>query len=271
VEIDIPEGIIGVLARQRRRLEALLPGQREMLLRLYAKIRADLAEKLATLPPDRYTAQMTRVILAQIEAAGIDLAAAMGAGLVDIGALAAEVGRSGLIEQIDIWADTFEGSVRRISRVEQGAQVLSDSLLEYYDVSRQTYGLEAIGKMKQVMAEGALKGETVAQTAKRIEAAAEIAPYRAERIARTELSNAMHETQAADWRAEFGDEQDEWRKTTTGPMDQRTGDDSRKIEGQVRKVDEAFEGDNGPFQRNPDRPNDRGTTLYLPAYAMGMI
>ena len=266
--VEVPAAVLSALERQRDDLARLAPALQADLLAAVESVRADLAETMAGLRPDSFTAQQTRVLTALIEAAAIDIEAALGGSLVDIGTVAARIGRDGLIAQIDGWADAFAGSVRRIARVDEAAGYLTTSLLDYYEVSRATYGADAIRGMRQVMADGALKGETIAQTARRIEAAAEIAPYRAERIVRTEMSNAMHEAQRDAWEAEFGAERDEWRKMTTGPMDRRTGEDSRRIEGQVRRVDQPFEGDNGPFMRNPDRPNDRGTTLYLPAYAV---
>jgi hypothetical protein len=60
-------------------------------------------------------------------------------------------------------------------------------------------------------------------------------------------------------------EGEEWRKQLVTAFDQRTGQDSIQIHGQERKLDEAFERTTGElFQHPPDRPNDRGTMVFVP-------
>jgi len=51
-----------------------------------------------------------------------------------------------------------------LSNPRKASDALDPGLLEYYKRSRERYGLEAIGKMKGVLARGALEGKTIVET-----------------------------------------------------------------------------------------------------------
>jgi hypothetical protein len=88
--------------------------------------------------------------------------------------------------------------------------------------------------------------------------------YEAERIVRTESSLAAHRRELQDM-LDMDDGEDEWRKQLVTLFDDRTGKDSVVIHEQTRRLDEPFERFNGDkFQHPPDRPNDRGTMVFVP-------
>lgn len=266
----VPAEILAIIEGQREALEQIAPEQRARLLAIAREVADELEAQLKTMAPGRYTTQQTRVILAQVRAVtevlGAELGERLGGAVEDIGAAAARIGRNGLLAQIEAWAPEF-GTVGRVAPVELAGDLLDEGLLEYYQVSRQTYGMEAIRKMRETLARSVMSGETLNQTTERLQADIEISETRAERIVRTESSFAMHRRQLEDAKAaDLG-----MVKQLLATFDNRTGDDSRSVHEQVRELDEPFEDNEGRrYQHPPNRPNDREAMVFVPRAAIGM-
>lgn len=261
----IPPEVLAVLAAQAAALAKVAPEQRDRLLAIAREIVAALEEQLKALAPGKFTTQQTRVVLVQVRAIvdilGAELGERIGSEFENIGEVAARIGRDGLIDQIDAWADKFAGSVRRIAPAEVAGDLLDPGLLEYYRVSRETYGMEAISKMRGVLARGTLSGQTLAQTWEQLAEAVSISETRAERIVRTEASFAANRRQLLDAKAaDLG-----LVKSLVTTFDTRTGPDSVFVDGQTRALDEPFSDNEGRvYQHPPNRPNDREAMVFVP-------
>lgn len=261
----IPPEVLAVLAAQAAALAKVAPEHRDRLLAIAREIVAALEEQLKALAPGKFTTQHTRVVLVQVRAIvdilGAEFGERIGSELESIGEVAARVGRDGLIGQIDAWADKFAGSVRRIAPAEVAGDLLDPGLLEYYRVSRETYGMEAISKMRGVLARGVLSGQTLAQTWEQLAEAVSISEARAERIVRTEAAFAANRRQLLDAKAaDLG-----LVKSLVTTFDTRTGDDSKFVDGQTRALDEPFSDNEGRvYQHPPNRPNDREAMVFVP-------
>ena len=110
------------------------------------------------------------------------------------------------------------------------------------------------------LARARLEGLTVAQTSEALAADAAISDFRAERIVRTEQSFAMHRRQIEDARAlDLG-----LRKQLVAVRDDRTGEDSLRVDGQIREIDEPFFDGVRHYMHPPNRPNDRETVVFVP-------
>ena len=261
----IPPEVLAVLAAQAAALAKVAPEHRDRLLAIAREIVAALEEQLKALAPGKFTTQHTRVVLVQVRAIvdilGAEFGERIGSELESIGEVAARVGRDGLIGQIDAWADKFAGSVRRIAPAEVAGDLLDPGLLEYYRVSRETYGMEAISKMRGVLARGPMSGQTLAQTWEQLAEAVSISDVRAERIVRTEASFAANRRQLLDAKAaDLG-----LVKSLVTTFDTRTGPDSVFVDGQTRALDEPFSDNEGRvYQHPPNRPNDREAMVFVP-------
>lgn len=271
---EVPSEIRLLLARQSEALRKVAPEHRRRLQAIAPAVRGELRRRLRMLAGDSYSAQETRVALAQVTAMvdeiGTRWGDEVGSELQAIGRRAATVGRESLLDQVDVWANKFRGSVRAISAPDLAADVLDEGLLEYYESSRDFYGREAITKMRTSMARSRLAGESTAQMYERLAKDVEIPEWRAERIVRTEQSFAMHRRQMKDLQDGYGDEASElWRKQLLSTFDNRTGEDSVFVHEQVRKLDEPFEDNQGRvYQHPPNRPNDREVVVHVPAPAL---
>lgn len=269
--MNVPSEIIALLQRQAAALARVAPKHRARLRAIARRVQADLRLRLAGLGPARFSAQEARVLLAQVQVVVDGLGARwgeeIGAEMEAIGREAAGIGRTSLIRQIDVWSSEYAGSIRRIGAVDLASDLLDDGLLEYYRVSRETYGMGAIRRMRDTLARGQLQGETTARLTQRLADDVAIEQYRAERIVRTEQSFALHRRQLLDVREGYGAEADElWRKQLLATFDSRTGEDSKYVHEQMRRLDEPFRDNEGRvYMHPPNRPNDREAMVLVPA------
>lgn len=155
---------------------------------------------------------------------------------------------------------------RLLSDPRKASDALDPGLLEYYKRPRERYGLEAIGKMKGVLARGALEGKTIVETWEELNTQLELPEWKAERIVRTEQNFAFHRRQILDAIDTYGNDAEAiFAKQLDATFDNRTGEDSRYVHGQVRRLIEEFEDNKGrKYQHPPNRPNDREVILLVP-------
>jgi hypothetical protein len=254
--------------QNRRALADLRPERVEQVLQASLEARRALTAELADLAPGQFSAQSTRVVLAQvedvIEQIGEQYGDSVGGIVEELGIQAAPIARTDLEAQLAAWAAEHPGAARARARVPEAGAALDSGLLEYYASSRQRYGDQQIAQMRASLATGLLRGDTLVQTADRLAADLDLKPYQAERIVRTEQSLAFHRTWQVDAEQALAGEVDEWRKELVATFDSRTGQDSKFVDGQQRKLDEDFEDNEGRvYPYPPNRPNDRETVILV--------
>lgn len=267
--VQPPDELLRVIERAQRAAAETQAKHVPRMRGLLAKSIADLEARLARLPGDRQVAQQMRSILIQQKAAVAQFAKGLKAELVGLGEAGAQWGRDSLLAQAAAWDSTFPGTWRSIADIRGATELLDDVLLTHYDASVARYGLKSIDKMQGVLAEGALKGETLNEMTDRLARTMDLDRGWAERIVRTEHSRAGHRRQIRDLKdvldpSEHGD----WRKQLVAvvPSDGRTGVDSISVHLQTQKLDEPFEYPGGDkHDHPPNRPNDRETMILMPA------
>ena len=240
---------------------------RAALVVMAQELNERLTRVMRKLAKDRYFTQETRVIVAQARVVAEVLGAEYGDHIYtvikQVGHDAATRGRDSLVHEIEAWGPEFTGSMRRLVRVHEASDALDPGLLDYYRVSRETYGMEAIDKMHRILALANLSGETVAQTTDKLSQVMALPAWRADRIVRTEQAFALSRRRLLDLRALGEDHL--WRKQLIATFDDRTADDSKFVHGQVRRLDEPFIDNKGRhYQYPPNRPNDREVMVFIP-------
>ena len=277
----LPKRIREIIAEQEALVAGIDPKHAIQLQALARRVARDLEKQLRRVVPGGYTAAETRTKLAAMRALvdliGTKFGLGVGRELRAVHRAGAGSWRSALIKQLQALA--AEGLLPRdvapALRTIEAANLLDPGLLSLRKKSARSYGTEAIKTMRASLAKGALGGETVIQTADRM--ASEMRDvfgadnWRAERIVRTEHSFALHRRQHLDMSESLG-EADEWRKQLVAVWDSRTGDDSKFVDGQVRKINENFDDNIGnSYMYPPNRPNDRETVIYLPLSVVGTV
>lgn len=262
---DIPKEVEIVLHAQQEAIKRLTPEHATRLRQIAKDVQDELERQLKALTPGRFTTQQTRAVLAQVRAIvellGAEYGVRIGSELERLAALAAAIGRDGLVKQIAAWADTFPGAVRPLSHADVAGDLLDPGLLEFYDTSKATYGMDAIRRMRDALVKSSIASETVNQTAERLSTEMEMQDWRAERIVRTEAAFASQRRALEDAKAaDLG-----LAKQLVAIHDDRTGEDSLFVDGQVRPLDEPFVDNEGRrYQHPPNRPNDREVIVFVP-------
>lgn len=255
----------------------------ERVKRLYdrgvAELTARLRKEIRAGKGDSFTAHRQRIVLAMLRDGVHHLTRRMAGELGDVSRDAQVDGLGLLNESIVKLAKNFEGA-EIVLPTEESARFAGvidkrrSSLLRQHETSMRNYGTKLIGAMETDTAQGLLNGETNDQVISRIEKTAGNEWWQSERIVRTETAYALNATHADGLAAaaqELSDLEMRWCEhvsdATDEPLDNRVGEDSVILHGQVARpgslfvmppgadVGRSLAGGTWPFP--PNRPNDR--------------
>jgi len=267
------EKIRQLIVAQMEELAGLLPERAAQIVRAAKRAQASLLKRLKALGPESFSAQFTRARLVEIagivDRSGAEWGELVGREGQAAAVEAALVGRRGIVKQLQARSEKFAGLIGSVATVGKAAGLGSPGLLEYYRQSREAYGLEAIARMRSLMMRSALEGDSLPVTWAKVSDKMDMPIWRAERIARTEHSFAMHRAQVQVVRDLFGASVDQqWRKQLITSFDQRTGSDSVSVHNQIRPINKPFRDNEGRvYMQPPNRPNDREVMVLLPEWA----
>jgi hypothetical protein len=257
-----------LLERQRREAAALTGDTQRKLAGLLDGAQADIERALRRYQdsaPDSFSAHHYRTALARVKAIAHELEdqiadAERGKGLlVDAATRARELGLDHLSDQVAAFSREFEGSARTVDmkRVER---TLNEVLLDRYQDSVRAYGFEGVRGIQRALAQAQIAGAFPGEMVTRVLDSAGFARaerWKAERIVRTELAHSYSAAHLEGLKA-ANEEDPGYQKQLVATFDERTGNDSRFVHGQVRELDEDFEDSEGRrYAHPPNRPNDR--------------
>lgn len=250
------------LATHQTAIRRLSISKARALHSLAAEAAEELQKQIRPLAPRRFTSTKAAEHVVQLQAIAKELSKQLGDDinglLVDTGERASLIGRRAVVAQAN--AQVAQFGITPV-RFQFAADLLDEALLEHYVASADFYGTGTIRQMRFSIAAGVLRGESLAEVWERMADDLDIPEWRAERIVRTEASFASHRRQLEDMKAQGGN----WWKQLVTLFDTRTGEDSKVIHGQRRRLHRPFKRSNGDlFDHPPDRPNDRGTMIFIP-------
>jgi hypothetical protein len=268
-----------VLRLQRAQLQGIieLRGVRKMQ-KLYAEAQAELRSKLGRLVSERkgqsFTAVNLRLALAQVDDAISFFEQQATRHLNKESRIAGAVAARHTAHAMKVLEKRYTG-LTPVLQVEQAAVVrglyakIEPSLLNRHRSSMRLYGRPVVEKVKQELSLAILQNETVDEAVERIVGTGgvfENQRWRAERIVRTELSYGYHATRLQAMRETQRTDFPDLRKRLVATFDNRTGEDSKELHGQMKPIDEPFvwrkpDGEIEEYMAPPNRPNDRETII----------
>lgn len=243
---------------------------------LYDASRDELEERLADLKRKRkgstFTAHHLREVLLQVNDGLRQFQPKLHESLKDDGATAANLSHRHMASAVKRLERHYSGT-EPVLRVEQAAvftktyKGIEPSLLDRYHKLVGNYPATTIQRCRRDLAMSLVQNETVDQAVDRIAARGGLFArerWRAERIVRTEMSYAYGVANQHFMR-EMGEEVPGLMKRLVATFDERTGDDSKKLNGQVKPIDEPFIWKKQTklgieiveYMQPPNRPNDR--------------
>lgn len=269
-----------LLRLQRKQLHALIQVRGVgRMTKLYDQARADLESRLAKLVREgkgkTFTAHHLRIALVQVNE-GIrvfqsNLTGYLASQNPTVGALSQQQ----LIKSTKAMEKHFRGHAPPLA-IEQAAvqravfRGVEPSLLNRYKRSVATYGKPVITKIRNQLSLSLMTGDTVDQAVDRVAGTSGIFAaerWRAERIVRTEMSYAFGVVKQKSMQEMAKADMPDLQKKLIATFDDRTGEDSKELHGQIKKVNEPFiwKRKNAAgavvetieYMQPPNRPNDR--------------
>jgi hypothetical protein len=278
-------GISDLLRVQRAQLQGLveLRGVRRMLP-IYQKARADLERRVraAGRGDASFTAYHLRVQLAQVRDAIHVFQEELAGHLHQQGKTASVLSQRHLVGAVKSLERKFSGHTP-VLQLEQAAvfrkvyQGVEPSLLDRYKRSSALYGPPVVAKMRDQLSLAILQDETVDQATDRIMGTFDGERYRAERIARTEMSYGYHVVKHRAMEQMRQSDVPDLQKTMISTFDGREGEDAKEQQMQIREVNEPFEythkdGKVTKYMAPPNRPHDRATMIpWRPGWSEGSV
>ena len=176
---------------------------------------------------------------------------------------ARELGAKGTVQLLEHFEQTMPGTIRPLS-IEGASQLLSGTVLSRHASSVARYGAITIASIQRELAVGALINRTFGEMASRLQREQPLLSrrYFAERVVRTECMSAYNAGHLDEITAQRAGNFPDLEKKLIETFDRRTGQDSYKAHGQIRKPEEMFVDGNGrQYLHPPGRPNDRGVVV----------
>lgn len=270
------------LETARNRLTKLAQNRNVNQLKdLYDEAQDELYLKLQRTTPGRkeeFTPHQQRIVLAQVRQGQALLSARMAGEQGDLTRQAQVDSLRGLSSMIGKLEKQYTGADVPLS-IDEAARFWGvidkrrASLLKQHRSSMATYGSRVVESIQKNLALSLVQQETTEDAIDRVRKVAGNEWWQAERIVRTETAWAMNATHAdgiAETAEDLGDMYMRWTEHVDDdgtPMDDRVGEDSIAMHGQVAKpggkfmmppdpeVSDSLIGKSWPFP--PNRPNDR--------------
>ena len=251
----LPPGFKAVASTSLKRLIRVERAGLRDIKRLYDQAEADLERKLKRIAgraKGEFTPALYQQYLAQIKLSKIQLARTMGGLLGEITKETQVDGLKGMLRDIRKYEKKFAGiatpvPIEEASRFWGVIDKSRSSLLRSSDTSMARYGSRLVGEMEKQLAVSMVQGETAGDAIDRIQRTSDVEWWQGERIVRTENAWAYNATQAdavSDAQSDLPDLMMRWSEhvsdTTWQPLDDRVGDDSVAMHGQVARSGRQF-------------------------------
>ena len=252
---------------------------------LYEEARADLERKLRRAVRagrgDTFGAHHLRLVLAQVADACRAVQDDVYERLEDTGAVAARLAPRQHLAALEALQEHFKGATPVLQAREAavfqygfGRGAMPASLLDRFRASSRLYGPETIRRVRDQLSLSMLQGEGVDDAVDRVAGTDGVFAaqrWRAERIVRTETAHAVG---VSGQRAltQLAQAVPKLQKRLVATRDDREGEDSKELDGQIVDVDQPFvwvvknaagvsTGKVVRYMAPPNRPNDREVVI----------
>ncbi len=247
-----------------QRVVKLEKAQSEKLLVDYKAVRIELVDRLLNAQVGTFTQQQLRVTLVQVEAAIQALTTKLNQTFDSAVNILGEQGIKDLTKEIESFSGEFEGSVQPIPLAPVLiAQEAKNFLFNQYQISLEAYGQDVLQNVARGLTQALIARDSFGQVVQKLSKFLKVEEFKLARIARTELHNVYNLSKLQGMRQVKADLIPDIMKTLIHPIDDRTGEDSKKLAkiNIIVPVDKPFKfkfkDEERVFMTPPDRPNDR--------------
>jgi hypothetical protein len=259
---------LGIVEGHVQRVLSLEETKAKAVLSRYKEIRQELRDRLDRARAGSFTAQQTRGVLTQVEAAITAITGSLKKEMKSAAYDAALQGVSDQLTEIKKFESHFQGAVVPINLdVATVAEDTSNFLLNQYDSSLDSYGQDLITQMTTNLTQAALMEMSYGETVQKLGQFFIGEEWKLHRIVRTELHNVYNIGKLNGMDATQEEAIPDLMKTLYHRIDSRTGKDSEYAASKhlIAPLDEPFrykwKGKERVFMAPPDRPNDRAILI----------
>jgi hypothetical protein len=288
-----------VLKIQQARLDAMSMSAKRDMLEALTRARDEILGRMPR-TAGRYTLDAHWTMLAQVEASMARLSRDLGGVLGKAKEDALDRSAKDASAKVKAMAQEFRGAEDVALPVPEAQKIVDrQTILRAVEADRARrgaaiYGLQTVGDIERELATSLLTGESTQAAVERLQRAKvwPDAAWKAERIVRTEISHAYNAGTRASLDAVAETRPDLWlmwhehaQGPTWGgpkskpwrgparPLDDRVGDDSLRLHGQLRRPGQPFTDPKTgrQYAHPPNRPHDRATLILVRADKTGRI
>ena len=258
-------------------VEKLEKSESVSLLKRFKEVRQELRDRLDIIEGDTFTAQQSRIVLVQIEAAISAMTRSLKEDIKPAGQAIAFRGAEDLVREIDQFTKIFGGTVTPFNiNVARIANDTNNFLINRVDASLDAYGEDLRGLITANLSNLAILQVPFDTMLRKLSKFFIGEEFKLRRIARTELHNLYNLAKLKGMESTKTDFIPDLKKALFHPIDSRTGEDSIQlsIENPIIDIDKPFRftfkkrlkdgsisEEFREFMAPPDRPNDRAVLI----------
>jgi len=256
----IPQEVIELAQVHRRQLQTLDRRARDAVTRRL-KAAAERVAKRIQSKPESFRAQQSRVIQLLADLAEAETTKEMEQVLATLWRSGSKLAPAQTADELNAWLEHYGHEARPIN-LQALAELDDEILIERIPSSLENWGPSVAESVRDTLADAVAERAFADEMVDRVQSAISDQRWKADRIVRTELSEAYnrshHQTLQYARDPDGLDLGDDIKKSAIAALDARMDDDSIPVHGQVREVDEKFvDGDGRRYMHPPGRPNDR--------------
>ena len=234
------------------------------LLRIYKEVRRELIDRLSRATEGSFTEQQLRVTLVQVEAGINALTQQLKNQFNESVNKMGEQAVGNLTKEIERFSQAFEGSIQPINL--DAVFITQDSrnfLFNQHQVTIDAYGQDVLRNVARGLTNSLVSRDSFGQVVTKMNKFLQVEEWKLQRLARTELHNVYNLAKLQGMRQVKEETLPDLKKTLIHPIDDRTGEDSKKLKkiNPIVAIDKpfrfTFNGKERVFMAPPDRPNDR--------------
>jgi len=250
-----------------QKVSNLEESQQRKLLKAFRRVRQELSDRLLTIREGTFTEQQLNITLVQVQAAIASITRILKGEMAEASSILGIRGIRDLVSEIERFQRKFEGSIQPLNL--DTILIALDAknfLINKYEASLDAYGADLRSDITTRIVSTLASRDTNQRTVARLRS--DVGQFflgeewKLNRIVRTEMHNIYNFSKLkAMQRAQ--ETLPDLKKSLMHPIDDRTGEDSKKLakENPIVDMDKpfrfTFKGKVREFMFPPDRPNDR--------------
>lgn len=258
----------GIAERHIRRVTGLEMEQSRRITKLYTEARRAIRERLLSVRHGSFTEAQLKMTLAQIETGLIAMNGSIQTELVFGSDMLSEQSSEDLVKEVGTFNKEFAGIFQEIPvDIVLASDRNKNLLINQFQTSIESYNSSLRAAIQRSLTQAIIMKTPYSMVIDKVNETMAVEEWRVARIVRTELHNIYNVSKVDGMKSLRDKKYKDLKKALIHPMDNRTGEDSKKIASMnpIIPIEKPFKykygGKDRVFLNPPDRPNDRAILI----------